>query len=67
VIVERQKGLDIKPLLPPNVTLYDVPDGGAVKTLTGNGGVVRFSPDGQWLARGSANGIALWNLASPTK
>ena len=50
------------------VTLYEVPDGRAVKTLTGGGnGAVRFSPDGQWLAQGSANGIALWNLSSLSK
>jgi WD40 repeat protein len=47
-----------------SVTLYDVPDGRPIKTLSGaGGGAVRFSPDGQWLARGSGNGIALWNLA----
>lgn len=50
------------------VTLYEVPDGRGVKTLTGGGnGAVRFSPDGQWLAQGSANGIALWNLADVGK
>jgi WD40 repeat protein len=47
-----------------SVTLYDVPEGRAIKTLSGaGGGVTRFSPDGQWLARGSGNGIALWNLS----
>ena len=48
-----------------SVTLYDVPDGRAVKSLSGGGGgALRFSPGGQWLAQGSANGIALWNLAA---
>jgi WD40 repeat protein len=48
-----------------SVTLYNVPDGRAIKTFSGaGGGGLRFSPDGQWLARGSSNGIALWNLSN---
>ena len=51
--------------MPNGVTLYDVPEGRAIKTLSGGGrGAVRFSPDGQWLAQGSGAGIALWNLAN---
>jgi WD40 repeat protein len=51
---------------PNGVTLYEVPDGRAIKTLSGGGGngTARFSPDGLWLAQGSGNGIALWNLSS---
>jgi WD40 repeat protein len=48
------------------ITLYTVPDGHPIKTLTGGGlGALRFSPDGLWLAQGGPNGIALWNLSSP--
>jgi WD40 repeat protein len=50
------------------ITLYTVPDGRPIKTLTGGGtGTMRFSPDGLWLAQGSPNGIALWNLSSLVK
>jgi WD40 repeat protein len=48
-----------------NLTLYGVPDGHVIKTLAGaGGGVARFGPDGQWLARGTGNGIALWDLSN---
>ena len=48
-----------------SVTLYSVPEGRVIKTLTGAGGAgVHFSPDGQWLAQGGGNGIALWNLSA---
>ena len=54
--------------MPNGVALYDVPQGRAIKTLSGGGrGAVRFSPDGQWLAQSGGAGIALWNLASPAK
>jgi WD40 repeat protein len=47
------------------ITLYEVPDGRAIKTLSGGGSAtVRFSPDGLWLAQGGGNGIVLWNLSS---
>lgn len=48
------------------ITLYTVPDGRLIKTLTGGGtGAVRFSPDGLWLAQSGPNGIALWHLSIP--
>jgi WD40 repeat protein len=54
--------------MPNGVTLYDVPEGRAIRALSGGGhGAVRFSPDGQWLAQGSGAGIALWNLAALVK
>ena len=48
------------------ITLYTVPDGQAVKHLTGGAtAAARFSSDGRWLAQGGPNGIALWNLTAP--
>jgi WD40 repeat protein len=50
------------------IIIYAVPDGHPVKTLTGGGtGVVRFSPDGLWLAQNGPSGIALWNLSTPAR
>jgi WD40 repeat protein len=50
------------------ITLYSLPDGQPIRTLTGGEtGAARFSPDGLWLAQGGPNGIALWNLSSPAK
>jgi WD40 repeat protein len=61
-------GLVLAVIMPNGVTLYDVPEGRAIKTLFGGGrGAVRFSPDGQWLAQGSGAGIALWNLGALVK
>jgi WD40 repeat protein len=50
------------------ISLYSLPEGKVVRTLTGGGnGTLRFSPDGMWLAQSGPNGIALWNLSSPAK
>jgi WD40 repeat protein len=47
------------------VGLYDVATGKAVRTLTGAGGPVAFSPDGSRLATGwQRNTVTLWDCAT---